>query len=319
MAVEYLSIGGAGNRAPVFFGVLRAMQASRARGRSWQEFSRSLKGTSGSSAGALAALAICLCLDVDTVTSICMHLIDDMSNVFTKPDIGNLIDNYGIDSSAYLRSVISRVLRSAGLSEDVTFANMERLLRREFACTGTNLNTRKGETFSSRTTPHMKVVDAVAISMNVPVLFSPVLHEGDMYVDGSLTIRVPHAHFDSAKTEFWLLQPSPRSEISSWRDFVRCLMDLQTDTMMLGVECSPYVLWIRPYGEEEPLFDFMGAKMRTASQQQMQAGYVSAMRYLHPDFDRLCARFVTYVVRCVMVSDSAAAVATGQCIEEDIP
>jgi predicted acylesterase/phospholipase RssA len=320
MVVEYLSIGGAGNRAPVFFGVLRAMQASSIHGQTWQEFSTSLKGTAGSSAGALAALTICLGLDADTVTNICMHLLDDIANVFTNPDIGNLVDNYGIDNCGYLRSVISRILRTAGLCEDTTFANMERLIRCEFACTGTNLNTRRGEIFSGRMTPNMKVVDAVAISMNVPVLFAPVRHGDDLYVDGSLTIRAPCAHFDFDRTEFWLLQPSARSDINSWRDFVRCLMDLQTDSM-LQVERSSHVLWIQPYGAEEPVFDFMGAKMRTASQLQMQAGYVSAMRYIYPGFDQLCARLLTCVVRCcVVVSETdAAAAAADQCTEEGIP
>ena len=115
------------------------------------------------------------------------------------------------------------------------------------------------------------------------------------------------------------MQPSARNDINSWRDFVRCLVDLQTDSM-LDVQRNPHVLWIRPFGADEPIFDFMGAKMRTASQRQMQAGYVSAVRYLYPAFDEVCEKLLTLVVRCAMVSaDDAAAAAADQCTEEGIP
>lgn len=314
--VEYICIGGAGNKSAAFFGILRAMEANygNLHRKDWREFTASLKGTAGTSAGALAALVIYLGLEVAMVMDICRHLIDDIANVFTTPDIGNLVDKYGMDNCAYMRSVISHILRAAGLCEDTTFASMDRLMRREFACTGTNLNTRRGVVFSTRTSPHMKVVDAVSISMNMPVLFAPVKYDGDLYVDGSLTIRVPHNFFDFAKTEFWLIRPAPRAEISSWRDFVRCLVDLQPDSTF--EEDNPNVLWIKAFGEEEYAFDFVNTRMRHGSQGQMQAGYVSAMQYLYPDLPCVCVGLIRWVLSCCNLNDAAAAFVTDPYTEE---
>ena len=278
-----------------------------------------LKGTSGSSAGALTALVLYLGMDTKTVEGICMHLLGDISNVLSHPDIGNLVEKYGIGSCAYMRSIISSVLRAAGLCEDATFVHMDRLIRKEFACTGTNLNTRRGEIFSSKTTPNMKVVDAIVISMSIPILFPPLQHNGDLYVDGSLTITVPHDLFDDAETEFWLIKPTARMQIASWRDFLISLTELTT-APFTQLKQHRETLWIAPVGSSPP-FDFLGESARNMTQVQILAGYQSAMAHMFPHFSGTVAALVQLVAVCRRLNDEndASGIASGRCTEEEEP
>ena len=54
-------------------------------------------------------------------------------------------------------------------------------------------NVTRGETvaFSAQTHPRMPLRLAVRISISVPILFRPVMYEGELYVDGAMMEHVP--------------------------------------------------------------------------------------------------------------------------------
>ena len=65
---------------------------------------------------------------------------------------------------------------------------------------GTNLSTGYGEVFSVEHTPNMRILDAVRVSMSIPLFFSAVrAASGDVYVDGGLMNNYPVKLFDRRK------------------------------------------------------------------------------------------------------------------------
>jgi NTE family protein len=89
--------------------------------------------------------------------------------------------------------------------EDFTFEDLKELSTtneaKELYLIGANLSTGYSEIFSYETTPNMKVVDAVRISMSLPFFFSSVKHKitGDIYVDGGLFDNYPIDLFDDKR------------------------------------------------------------------------------------------------------------------------
>ena len=65
---------------------------------------------------------------------------------------------------------------------------------------GTNLSTHFGKVFSIERTPEMSIVEAVRISMSIPLFFAVVRDErGDVFVDGGVLNNFPIKLFDRKK------------------------------------------------------------------------------------------------------------------------
>lgn len=189
---NYMSFSAGGTYGLMYIGMYRALRdhIEKISGISGNDFFEKLKGVSGVSAGALAAL----CLLLDKMDDLHDIFADKMLNkLIVNPDFALLLQDFGLSRGDVLRDLISRLLRKAGISEEVTFEGLKRLVRRDFVCVATVLRTSQPMYFSCKTTPNAKVVDAVYSSMCVPFLFVPHSHDGTLLVDGVLSLPVADA------------------------------------------------------------------------------------------------------------------------------
>jgi predicted acylesterase/phospholipase RssA len=117
----------------------------------------------------------------------------------------------------FLRSILAdyigtRALKRTGLlvasgTSAATF-NFEQLYREtgvDLVFTGANVTQKRPKYFSVQTTPKFPVIEAVAISMNLPILFKPVYIDAlddyqGYWVDGGLLNNLPLHAFDEART-----------------------------------------------------------------------------------------------------------------------
>lgn len=103
-------------------------------------------------------------------------------------------------------------------TSEITFRQHHEIFGTRLVVTGTNLETQKSHLFSADTTPNFRVVDAVRISMSLPLIFKPliirdasdleaVVNPGDsltnhplkgVWVDGGLFNNIPVGAFDDA-------------------------------------------------------------------------------------------------------------------------
>ncbi len=137
----------------------------------------------------------------------------------------SLLQEFGFFPGVKVRAYFHRLLREnlpaiidrthgAGASkrvlgkmkpEHVTFAKFNEGTGIDLVFTGTNLSTRRPVIFSGVETPDFPVAEAVAISMNLPLIYKPVAvtarvngetHHQGMYVDGGLLNNLPIHAFD---------------------------------------------------------------------------------------------------------------------------
>lgn len=138
---------------------------------------------SGASAGAMIALFIALGLPIDTMleSSLCIDV-----SAFVKFNLGCFIQKYGFVEIEPIREKLRQLCGC-----DPTFDELETKVHIAAYC----LNTAETQYFSKDTHPHMKVIDAVCMSIAIPFIFCAQIHNGLTYIDGGTAESYPLGPF----------------------------------------------------------------------------------------------------------------------------
>lgn len=139
----------------------------------------SVEEISGSSAGAVLALMLGTGHSIDFIQQVAMST--DISN-FVRVSLTSFLNKFGLCD---VEPVRAHLVKLAG--GDPTFSQLDMTLYISAFC----LNTGKTEYFSKHSHPDMRVVDAVCMSLAIPLMFSAVRYNGNTYVDGGTQESAP--------------------------------------------------------------------------------------------------------------------------------
>jgi len=142
-----------------------------------------VKEISGSSAGSILALFWAVGISIDDVIDASLSL--DISN-FVKLNIGSFFNKFGF---VEIEPIREKLVEICGC--DPTFGELSKKIYVSAFC----LNTSKTEYFSKDTHPNMKVIDAVCMSIAIPLIFASSEYDGRTYVDGGTAEEYPMAPF----------------------------------------------------------------------------------------------------------------------------
>lgn len=145
----------------------------------------------GSSAGALVCLFFVLGYSAKALFRLLLHLDYAKLNEVNCDNVLSFYDTMGVIDGVHIMRVLELAVTKKGLSKEVTFKELYKKTQCSFVVTGYNLTRGKTEAFDSTRTPDMSVLLACRISISVPFLFRPVVHNGEMYVDGCTMEHVP--------------------------------------------------------------------------------------------------------------------------------
>lgn len=157
----------------------------------------------GTSAGAINAVLIAAGFSIDEQKDILSTMdfnkfMDDSTGFFR--DAKRLTEKYGWHKGDYFREWIGELIARKLGSPYATFNDFKEAGNPDLYLVGTNLSTGFGEVFSTEHTPTERVMDAVRISMSLPLFFSAIRKpRGDVYVDGGLLNNYPVKLFDRKK------------------------------------------------------------------------------------------------------------------------
>ena len=127
---------------------------------------------SGSSAGAIITLLMALGMSLDEIFKLTLSI--DVTKLM-KIKITSFYNNFGFVDMEPIRKKLVEMCKC-----DPTFKDIYMKIYISAFC----LNTSETVYFSKDTHPDMKVIDAVCMSMAVPVIFSCGKYKGNTYVDG---------------------------------------------------------------------------------------------------------------------------------------
>lgn len=168
-----------------------------------------IERVAGASAGAIMALLLGLNYSAEDLRglfwSLCFKdFLDDSWGIVR--DGRRLLFDYGWYKGERLRDFVARLIEQHTGTRHCTFAQWEQLRAkkhfRELYIVGSNLSTGFSEIFSAQHTPHLRIADALRISMSIPLFFAAQRNaRGDVYVDGGLLDNYPLHLFD--QPPFW--------------------------------------------------------------------------------------------------------------------
>ena len=205
-----------------------------------------VKEISGSSAGSILALFLALGMSIDEIYDVALNL-----NVpeFVKLRIGSFFNKFGFVDLAPVREKLVEVCGC-----DPTFEELDMKIYVSAFC----LNTSSTEYFSRDTHPKMKVIDAVCMSMAIPLIFACGKFEGRTYIDGGTQEQYPMIPFlDKKPHEITCVKLKMdrvyQEEINNPRQFVESLI---RSTLTNRIEYSKYTKIIDINVGDTNIFDF---------------------------------------------------------------
>jgi predicted acylesterase/phospholipase RssA len=146
----------------------------------------------GTSAGSIISLLATLGMSSLEMTLLIKELNKkDYIKDLDMSEVLNLFQTYGINSGTIIERFISEALsKKLGLG-DISFLELAKQTGKNLVVCVGNISKEREEFWSVDTTPTMSVIKAIRTSCSLPIIFTPVLHKGDLYVDGGLYNHFP--------------------------------------------------------------------------------------------------------------------------------
>lgn len=116
------------------------------------------------------------------------------------PNIGRVITRYGWYKGDFFSKWMGSLVKEKMGNENATFRALREKNKPDLYVYGTNLSTHFSEVFSIERTADMPIIEAVRISMSLPIFFTAVRNaRKDVLVDGGVLVNYPVKLFDREK------------------------------------------------------------------------------------------------------------------------
>lgn len=194
---KYLAISGAGINGLSFIGCLEVLE--------YYGILNHIEGFSGSSAGALVSTLIVMGYKASELKKLIFKI--DFGK-FIHFDLDTLIKKFGACDSTELIKLVDFLFRNKGLSPSITFKELYQKTNKKLNITGSCLSKAaftnkfsKSDLFNYKTTPNMKIIEAIRITISIPWVYTPHIFNNQMYVDGALFHPYPISWFQEMDQE----------------------------------------------------------------------------------------------------------------------
>jgi NTE family protein len=210
-AIKNLVFEGAGIRGIAYCGAVREMES--------RGMLSSIEKVGGTSAGAVIALTLSLGYTGEEIQAIIsgtnFKKFNDGSFFFIG-GIDRMNKKFGWYRGKHVEKWLEKIIKTKTGNSEITFEEFKQTGFKDLYVTATCLNKQELVIFSCQTYPHMKIKDAVRISMSIPLYFGAAFvdKEGktfskpnqklalDVMVDGGMTANFPIRIFDSTSANF---------------------------------------------------------------------------------------------------------------------
>jgi NTE family protein len=113
----------------------------------------------------------------------------------------NFLKRYGLDTGDEITNWIETLVIKKGYSKDITFNELYKHSGIDLHIFATNLNRYKQEDFNYTTTPRMKVIRAIRMSIGIPLIFGIQKYRGNVYIDGGIINNYPIKTLDKRELD----------------------------------------------------------------------------------------------------------------------
>lgn len=120
----------------------------------------------------------------------------DMRNSFSF-NINSLFTDYSINKYDNYEIIINEMLKNKNISSNTTLLELYKLTKKKVIGTTACLTTRDVEYISYEKYPDLNILTLIKMTSAIPLLFSPVKYNGNLYVDGGIIDNFPICLFEN--------------------------------------------------------------------------------------------------------------------------
>lgn len=190
--INTLILTGGGMRDVSIIGALHVLEK--------KDILNSINRYAGSSSGAL----ICVLLNIGYTPSEIQNTVFSQGSKMVYDNLlkipFNLLLGYGLFSGNKMVKYIRDLFSKKGFNPDITFMDLYNKTQKTLVLTGTSLTQKNTFYFNYHTFPDMKVIDALRISISIPLYFTSIKYTIDnikhIFVDGGLLNNFPIYYFE---------------------------------------------------------------------------------------------------------------------------
>jgi predicted acylesterase/phospholipase RssA len=173
-------LSGGGVKGIAFIGAIKALEQKK--------LISELNTLVGVSVGSIISLVLVL----GYTSSEMSMILKNMPLVFHDDiSILNIFSTYGVNNAQSLTHFIKQMFTYKNIDPDITFFDLFNITNKDFIVVVTNLSKYRTEYLSYKTAPDLKVIDAIRMSINIPLYFDAIKYNNDYYIDGGVTDNYP--------------------------------------------------------------------------------------------------------------------------------
>jgi len=226
-----------------FFSMLGVLQVLEDKGRL-----SNVHEISGCSAGSIIGLLMSIKNPYKVKEILDVSLSIDIAK-YTQLSLQTFFSSFGFVPHEPIKELLVELCRGT----NPKFKELKKKLIVSACC----VNTQQTEYFSVDTHPDMYVIDAVCMSISIPVFFSSYVFQDKMYIDGGTLEKVPlgpFLHKDPSEIMIVYINNVRRykTEIKGIQDFIMACVDTYVNNMEFPCEFLKY----EKYGIDSDVYDF---------------------------------------------------------------
>jgi predicted acylesterase/phospholipase RssA len=143
-------------------------------------------------------------------------------------DIKNVYINFGLIQPVTLLQLIKKCFSKYLNIENPTFKEFLNKTKKYIFITGTNLTKNSLDIFNVSDHPDMSILTAIEISISIPLLFTKVTYNNNVYVDGGVTCMYPSKVYKNIdnKKQFciYIVPPNVNSDLSDPKAYIMSII-----------------------------------------------------------------------------------------------
>ena len=201
--ITHLVLSGGGMRGVIFIGAIRHLYI--------ENLHKNITHIAANSIGSFVALCIAFKLTIEEIEEIIYNSKDDkeLCCIPTK-NYYRLISKLGLSSISHFMEHLKKRLRikypeafaaNAADAANASFREISQRFGVNLYFSTTNINRCENRIFSIEDTPDVSVFTACEASMAIPLLFTPIVIDGEHYYDGAFTNNFPIKIFSHISKE----------------------------------------------------------------------------------------------------------------------
>lgn len=132
------------------------------------------------------------------------------------------LENFGLDNCDNCMDLIKFLFEKKSKLKlcNLTLKELFILTKKKFIINTTNFNKGKEVILNYETTPDLLVIQALRMTISIPIIYTPVLYKNEYYVDGALSNDILLSHCNPETTLGFYIEEINNFELKSLQDLI---------------------------------------------------------------------------------------------------